>query len=266
LLRHCKTKKHAIPSPETSRADNRALSSSTIEDAAATLANLQSISDHQNYNITSQTNLIPATFPSVAGNANNHTSEALQIDPNLEHTAQANTDTRVDQSHSPSTTREPDISQHSEHPIGDDFPAYPPVIGSLGIQMEPFTSWHIGEDFDFEAFNMSLLSPSVMDQMAWQGVPATSDDTSPAASNEEHQSMSALVMNEVQSLWITKTDNNYWWNGENASYSVCPTVPMTPTTELPSGATVNDRYRNNLSRRLHPRWREVSLPSTEFLV
>jgi hypothetical protein len=134
------------------------------------------------------------------------------------------------------------------------------------LQNETFPSWHIGDDFDIEAFNASLLSPMAADQSVWYGQTSTSQANELLTPQIGTRNSAAPSINDIQGLWVTKADSYSWKDANNASYSVAPTRPITPSTGSSSGNTVDERYRNDLSQRLRPRWKEDPLPPTEFLV
>lgn len=207
-----------------------------------------------------------ATGLSIGGEVDHHSFEPLQMDTNLDHTIPLNTNNGIDMGNVQSVIQGQAVPQLSQNLSGVDFEFSPPVMGSWGMHEEPFGSWQISDDFDLESFNASLLLPNVFEQTAWQAPPVIEKVGFPSVSVEERHSLSASDMDEIQNLWITKTVNNFWKNDGNASYSVGPSRPMTPTADHPSVTTVDDSYRNALSRRLRPRWKELALPSTEFLV
>lgn len=128
-----------------------------------------------------------------------------------------------------------------------------------------YPSWLIGDDFDIEAFNMALLAPMFVDQSGWQTAMPEMNSNIAATSRVRTQSQSVTSMDVIQGLWITKTDSNVRTDNGN-SYSVAPTRPMTPSMVSPGGTAVDDRYREDLSLKLRPRWKEDPLPSTGFLV
>lgn len=163
-------------------------------------------------------------------------------------------------------TQDPSNSRPLQTMPEVDFEFSPPIGGAWGSNQELFGACQISDDFDLDAFNASLSLPVFVDQSAWHMQPALQNGQSPSESNEETQMLTAPSMDEIQSLWITKMEENLCNNDANASYSVCPTRPMTPTTDRSSATTVDDSYRNDLSLRMRPRWKEHPLPSTEFLV
>jgi hypothetical protein len=127
-----------------------------------------------------------------------------------------------------------------------------------------YPSWHIGDDFNLQAFNNSLLAPMFVDESMWRAASPEGQGGLVAAPRAGPQSPSANSMEAIQGLWVTKADDTSRKN-DSLSYSVTPTRPMTPTT-ISSANGVDDRYRDDLSQRLRPRWKEDPLPSTEFLV
>jgi hypothetical protein len=142
------------------------------------------------------------------------------------------------------------------------FPAQPEFWNMEGESHYP--SWHIGEDFDLQTFNTSLLAPIFVDESAWRVASPEGHDDMGATPRLGPHSPSATSMEVIQGLWVTKADDNSRKN-DGLSYSVAPTCPITPTT-MSSANGVDDRYREDLSMRLRPRWKEDPLPSTEFLV
>jgi hypothetical protein len=142
------------------------------------------------------------------------------------------------------------------------FPAQPEFWNMEGESHYP--SWHIGEDFDLQAFNSSLLAPMFVDESAWRVASPEGQGGMVATPRLGPHSPSVTSIEVIQGLWVTKADDNSRKN-DGLSYSVAPTRPITPTT-MSSANGVDDRYREDLSMRLRPRWKEDPLPSTEFLV
>ena len=147
---------------------------------------------------------------------------------------------------------DPDLHQNSHHVPPNIFP-YSPSMEVSHIQNGYVPSWHIGDDFDIQAFNMSVRLPTVVDQSECD--PSIEIEASSTTSTED-----------IQALWITKSDSFSWKDDMNPSYSVAPTRPITPVAESPARSVVDDRYRDDLSLRMRTRWKEDSLPSTGFLV
>lgn len=127
-----------------------------------------------------------------------------------------------------------------------------------------YPSWHIGDDFDLQAFNTSLLAPMFVDESAWRVTLPEGQDGRVATPRLGQHTPSATSMEVIQGLWVTKADDNSRKN-DGLSYSVALTRPITPTT-MSSSNGVDERYREDLSPRLRPRWKEDPLPSIEFLV
>jgi hypothetical protein len=147
----------------------------------------------------------------------------------------------------------------------NDAYAFPsqPEFWSMEVESQ-YPSWHIGEDFDLHAFNNSLLAPMFVDESAWRVSPEGQGGVAQTPRGGP-QSPSVNSMEIIQGLWITKADDNSR-NKDAVSYSVAPTRPITPTTMSSAGNGVDERYRDDLSMRLRPRWKEDPLPSTGFLV
>ena len=147
---------------------------------------------------------------------------------------------------------DPNLHQNSHYVPPDNFP-YSPSMEIWHSQNGYVPSWHIGDDFDIQAFNMSVRLPTVVDQ----------SERDPSI---EIGSSSTTSIEDIQASWITKSDGFSWKDDINPSYSVAPTRPMTPVAESPARSVVDDRYRDDLSLRMRTRWKEDSLPTTEFLV
>ena len=110
---------------------------------------------------------------------------------------------------------------------------------------------------------MCLRSPSLVDQFEWHAEAATG-----TVVIMHHLGLKLKV--RARDPWdprlVDHERGHSWKNDGNHSYSVVPTRPMTYTTDSPTGNTVDERYREDLSLKLRPRWKEDPLPSTEFLV
>ena len=234
--------------------------SGTDEAAAATLIDLQSMTE------CTMRNNAPTTGLPVRGDVDHHSFEPLQMDTNLDHAMSLNANNDIATGNMQSVIQGQSIPQLSQNLSGVDFEFSPPVMGSWGMHEESLGSWQISDDFDLENFNASLFLPNILEQTAWPAPQAIEKLGSPNVSVEDPRSLTASDMEEIQNLWITKTVNNFWKNDGNASYSVGPSRPVTPTIDHPSVTTVDDSYRNALTRRLRTRWKELALPSTEFLV
>jgi hypothetical protein len=208
----------------------------------------------------------PVTNLSRGGDFEHHSFEQSQMDSTLDHAMSLNANRDIDLGYVQSVNQDQSISQLSQNPSGVEFEFSPQAMGSWPMHQEPFGSWQISDDFDLEAFNASLLLPSILEQTAWQAPQVVDRDVVHTVSVAGSHSLNVSAMDEIQHLWITKTADNSWKNDGNASYSVGPSRPMTPTINRSSPTTVDDSYRNALSSRLRPRWKELPLPSTEFLV
>ena len=197
----------------------------------------------------------------MLGEASNTDFEASQINLQQGNLMPLGTTPSSNPTDNSRTTFESATAQQSQDHSGTDL--Y--FSSAWGVQLEPFTSWQIDDDFDLDAFNSSLLS-DYSEQAMWQtpqDVQTGSSTTVPVA---EPHPLSASTMEEIQSLWITKADNHFWKNDGNVAYSGPPTRPSTPTPVQSSATPVNENYRNVLHMRMRPRWKEYPLPSTEFLV
>jgi hypothetical protein len=191
--------------------------------------------------------------------------EIQQMDSNLNGGVVSSMDHSVDMDFSAHGLLGPDRQQYPHATQPDTF-SFSPHMGLWHIPNETLPSWHIGDDFNINEFNMSFSLPMIADQVASQASLSATQIDEHTAPRIEKGSLNTPSMEDIQGLWITNIENYSWKNDRNSSYSVAPTRPITPTAESPSGNTVDDRYRNELSLRMRPRWKEDPLPSTEFLV
>ncbi|CZR65093.1 uncharacterized protein PAC_14993 [Phialocephala subalpina] len=260
LLRHRRSHEIIASEPETTSDNDELASPSMVDHAAATLLELQALTDRP---IDAQDQ--PISSHVHHGNPDERT-ERSQMKQSLHNEERHPTGngTGVSVDLSSQGLLDPALEQYSNNSQSNVFP-FLPHMELWNLQNESFPSWHIGDDFDIEAFNMSLLSPMAADQSVWHGQTSTSQENELLALQIETQNSAAPSMNDIQGLWVTKADYYSWKDADNASYSVAPTRPITPSTESPSGNTVDERYRNDLSQRLCPRWKEDPLPPTEFL-
>ncbi|CZR63283.1 uncharacterized protein PAC_13180 [Phialocephala subalpina] len=134
----------------------------------------------------------------------------------------------------------------------------------LGAFDSDYPTWHIGEDFDLRAFNSSLLASIIPEGISGHvptecrlGLQTPASQTNPCSPNEKSLSM-------INELWFTK-DCTPGCRTDDILYSVAPTRPITPASSGNENSGLDDRYRDDLSLRLQPRWKEDPLPSTEFL-
>jgi hypothetical protein len=261
LIRHRKVHGKSNGAPEARNGYGGASSTARV-DAAATPVNLQSLTGHQN-----NTQNVPTSgdMPySGYDNNNVNAADVPPMNPSLQdgHSREVVNNLNVGFS---DDLLDPQLQQYSQDPQSNSFP-FSPQIDLWNLQNESFPSWHVGDDFDLEAFNMYLRSPSLVDQFPWHAEATAAEDGNHATIRIEAQGPSAPSMEDIQGLWITKADNYSWKNDGNHSYSVAPTQPITPITDSPSGNTVDERYWEDLSLKLRPHWKEDTLPSTEFLV
>jgi hypothetical protein len=139
-----------------------------------------------------------------------------------------------------------------------------PLLDGWSHEIQPqYPSWQVRDDFDWEAFNLSLLVPMSVDETAWIVPPPSNQPASASRPEEVIQSPSPASMDVIMGLWVTRADDANR-KADGISYSLAPTRPATPNNMSPG--TVDERYRDDLSNRLRPRWKEEPLPSTEFLV
>lgn len=262
LIRHRKVHGKSNGAPETPNSYGGASSTARVNDAAATLVNLQSLTDHQNnsQNVSTSGDM---TYPGYDNN-NVNAADVPPMNPSLQdgHPRDVVKNLNVGFSND---LLDPQLQQYSQDPQSNSFP-FSSQIDLWNLQNESFPSWHVGDDFDLEAFNMCLGSPSLVDQFPWHAEATAAEDGNHATTRIEAQGPSAPSMEDIQGLWITKADNYSWKNDGNHWYSVALTRPITPTIDSPSGNTVDERYREDLSLKLRPRWKDDPLPSTEFLV
>lgn len=256
LLRHCKVHNKGKGQDQRTPSDYDALSSpGRLDAAAATLVDLQIMTER------GQGMIEPGS------SANDVPNDNSAIDPRLQNHDRQNS--TVAEATMDNFLSNPMLDQNMQHASQNpqnssfSFPAQPESWNMEGESHYP--SWHIGEDFDLQAFNTSLLAPMFVDESAWRVVSSPEGQggmvTTPRLGTH---SPSANSMEVIQGLWVTKADDNSRKN-DGLSYSVAPTRPITPTT-MSSANGVDDRYREDLSMRLRPRWKEDPLPSTEFLV
>ncbi len=256
LLRHCKVHNKGKGQDQRTPSDYDALSSpGRLDAAAATLVDLQILTERGQGMIEP----VPSSNDDVS-NSN------LAIDPSLQNHDRQNS--TVGEADMDNFLSDPMLDQNMQHASQNpqngsfSFPAQPEFWNMDGESHYP--SWHIGEDFDLQAFNTSLLAPMFVDESAWRVASPEGQGGMVATPRLGPHSPSATSMEVIQGLWITKADDNSRKN-DGLSYSVAPTRPITPTT-MSSANGVDDRYREDLSMRLRPRWKEDPLPSTEFLV
>lgn len=102
-----------------------------------------------------------------------------------------------------------------------------------------------------------------VDETAWVVPPPANQPTPASRPAEVIQSPSPASLDVIMGLWVTKADESSR-KVDGISYSLAPTRPATPNDMSPG--TVDERYRDDLSKRLRPRWKEEPLPSTKFLV
>jgi hypothetical protein len=258
LLRHRKLHEMVVQTAATLRDLETVSTASRLGEAASTLVNQHSLADHQNYSESVSVGDIHSTGPhDDRGNA---IELSPQIDPSLQSAEPRSIESGVTMGFPPHALLDAEIQQYSQNGQPSNF-SFSPHMGYWHIENEPFPSWYIGDDFDIEAFNMSLRSPIAMDQLACHAPSErhVGDMVTPGMEPNKD------AMDEIQALWATKTDSS-WKNDGNSSYSVAPTRPMTPTTQSPLSNQVDERYRDDLLLRMRPRWKEDPLPSTEFLV
>lgn len=256
LLRHCKVhnKGNKVEQQKSSPSDYDTLSSpGRLDAAAATLVDLQILTERGN-------GLIEPGAP------NNDVSNSFSaIDPSLQ--AQDRQNPQISHSNVNFLDHRMMDSEMQQPAQASQNGAYAfstqPEFWSMEIESQ-YPSWHIGEDFDLHAFNNSLLAPMFVDESTWLVSPEGQGDVVQTARGGP-QSPSANSIEMIQGLWITKADDNSR-KKDAVSYSVAPTRPITPTTLSSAGNGVDERYRDDLSLRLRPRWKEDPLPSTEFLV
>jgi hypothetical protein len=255
LLRHCKVHNKGKGQDQRTPSDYDALSSpGRLDAAAATLVDLQILTER------GQGMIEPGTSTNDVSNNNS------AIDPSLQNHDRQNS--TVVQASMDSFLSNPTLNQNmqqmSQNPQNGSF-SFPAQPEFWNMEVEShYPSWHIGDDFDLQAFNTSLLAPMFVDESAWRVSSPEGQGGMVATPRLGPHSPSATSMEVIQGLWITKADDNSRKN-DGLSYSVAPTRPITPTT-MPSANGVDDRYREDLSMRLRPRWKEDPLPSTEFLV
>lgn len=261
LMRHQKVHEKSRAAPVSPSDYDGESSSSRADNAAAVLVDLQSLTSRQN----GSGNDYDSRDMSYMGDPHSRgsTTEMSQADQNLSGEPQ-----RMGNSPSlgfPSAVVMDTDAQYLVHnPQPGAFP-FSSHTGLWAVETESFPSWHIGDDFDLNAFNTSLLSPVFFDQFPLHNHDSATQSQNIVEPTTEIQNPSAPSIAVIQDLWVTKTDKNSR-KGAGISYSVAATRPTTPARDFQPHKTVDDRYREDLSQRLRPRWKEDPLPSTEFLV
>jgi hypothetical protein len=254
LLRHCKVHKKGNGQDHRTPSDYHALSSpGRLDAAAATLVDLQILTER------GQGMIEPVSSTNDVSNNNS------AIDPRLQnHDRQNSTVAEATMDNLSNPMLDQNMQRASQNPQNGSF-SFPAQAEFWNMEGEShYPSWHIGEDFDLQAFNTSLLAPMFVDESAWRVASPEGQGGMAATRRLGPHSPSATSMEVIQGLWITKADDNSRKN-DGLSSSVAPTRPISPTT-MSSANEVDDRYREDLSMRLRPRWKEDPLPSTKFLV
>ncbi|KAH6700582.1 fungal-specific transcription factor domain-containing protein [Leptodontidium sp. MPI-SDFR-AT-0119] len=260
LLRHRKSHDIIASEPETTSENHELASPSRADHAVAPLLELQAMTDRP---IDGQDE--PISSHVYHGNSGDRSEESqMNQCHHNEETSPTGNSPGADVDLLPLGLLDPAPEQFSNNGQSNTLP-FLPDMEFWNLQNESFPSWHIGDDFDIEAFNASLLSPAAADQSVWYGQTSTSQANGLLTPQIGTRNWAAPSMNDIQGLWVTKADYYSWKDANNASYSVAPTRPITPSTVSPSGNTVDERYRSELSQRLCPRWKEDPLPPTEFL-